>query len=317
MTGCECQKRCGDAARVYTVLRMMLWLAAALLLLAVPDTASEGVRAGLALCAQSVIPSLFPFLVLSPMLECVLLALLSRLPVLRRRPRAGAVLSAYAVGMTAGFPLGAVSVLSMVRQGRLSAADAKALIGICTGASPAFLIGYFGCALWADAAIGLYLWCVQSILCLCPVLLLLRHMPPLSGVCDTEKISLPPLSVCLREAVVRMWNICGAIVFFSVIRAVLCRYLPFGAAAVLGGLAEMTGGLRECAALSDGGRISRRTALVLSAAMIGFGGCCVGMQTADVVLTAGIPMRRYWRQRAVIGIAMASAAYLYCAVFCG
>ena len=292
-------------------LRTVLPLILIPLLLMLSGTAADGVRAGVNLCVQSVIPALFAFLVLSPMLVYSLHEVLRRLNV-----RRSALVSAFVIGMTAGFPIGAVTLCSLCKQGVITKADAKRFLGVCTGASPAFLIGYFGRALWGSAMLGFCLWCMQVLFCFCGFWRLCRrdtgeHKPSSAAVHP-----MPHLSDCLREAVTRMAGICGAVVFFTVVRAYLCIWMPAVGAAVLGGLAEMTGGLRECAVLYENGMLDRAAALVLSAAMIGFGGGSVGMQTADAALSDGLSMRRYWIQRGMLGVLMGASAAVLCMV-CG
>ena len=94
------------------------------LILYSPASAAEGVRGGLALCAYSVIPSLFPFLMLSPMLAEGIRCIMGRLCRGRMGERSAALLSAYVVGMLAGFPIGALTVLSQYKQGRIGGEDA-------------------------------------------------------------------------------------------------------------------------------------------------------------------------------------------------
>ena len=88
-----------------------LGLAAAFgVLIVLPQTAAEGVRSGLTLCGQVILPSLFPFFVCSNLF--VLLGFSARVSVrfgglaarlLRLPPNAG---SAFVIGMTGGYPPG-------------------------------------------------------------------------------------------------------------------------------------------------------------------------------------------------------------------
>ncbi len=279
------------------------------LILCSPASAAEGVRSGLALCAYSVIPSLFPFLVLSPMLADGIRRMMAWLCRGRIDERSAALLSAYAVGMLAGFPIGALTVLSLYRQGKIGGEDAAHFLGVCTGASPAFLIGYFGQSLWESATLGWVVWCLQCLFCLTGVFCLLRkdtNAPSVSISASDETV--PTLTQCIAEAVPRMLQICGSVVIFSVLRAFICQWFPTYMACILGGMTEMTGGLCEAAALYTEGLTDRRTALTVSAAMIGFGGVCVGMQIADAAAEAGISMRQYWIQRMLLGVLCVLAA---------
>lgn len=289
--------------RVSVPMQMLGAILLAGLILCIPSAAAEGVRCGLALCARSVIPSLFPFLVLSPMLSDGVRTITECLCRGRCSSRAAALLSAYAVGMLAGFPIGALTVLSLYRQDRIDCEDAARFLGVCTGASPAFLIGYFGEALWGNAALGWAVWLLQSLLCLAGFLFLLCKRPSVTAVSEimNEERS-PTLTQCLQGAVPRMLQICGCVVLFSVLRTFICRWFPAEIAVGLGGMAEMTGGLSDAAALYADGFMEKTTAMTVSAAVIGFGGGCVGMQIAGAAAEAGISMRQYWLQRLLLGV---------------
>lgn len=272
------------------------------LILYSPASAAEGVRGGLALCAYSVIPSLFPFLVLSPMLADGIRRMTAQLCHGHIGERSAALLSAYTVGMLAGFPIGALTVLSQYKQSRIGDKDAARFLGVCTGASPAFLIGYFGQSLWGCAALGWVVWLLQCLFCLAGVFCLLCKDTEVPSVTRSASDETPPtLTQCISGAVPRILQICGCVVIFSVLRAFFCQWFPTQIACILGGMTEMTGGLCDAAALYTKGMTDKRTALTVSAAVIGFGGVCVGMQIADAAAQAGISMRQYWIQRMLLG----------------
>ena len=107
-----------------------LGLAAAFgVLIALPQTAAEGVRSGLTLCGQVILPSLFPFFVCSNLF--VLLGFSARVSarfgglaarLLRLPPNAG---SAFVIGMTGGYPAGAQAVGLLYERGELSRDEAE------------------------------------------------------------------------------------------------------------------------------------------------------------------------------------------------
>lgn len=292
----------GRPCRIRIPLRICAAAVMACLILCSPGAAADGVRCGLSLCAYSVIPSLFPFLVLSPMLSDGIRQAAAWLSRGRVEERTASLLSAYTVGMLAGFPIGALTVLSLYRQGRIGEADAACMLGVCTGASPAFLIGYFGQSLWGSAALGWIVWLLQCLFCFAGCFCLLRKTTSAevtSAVTADEAV--PTLASCISGAVPRMLQICGCVVIFSVLRAFFCQWFSPDLACILGGMAEMTGGLCDAAAFCTQGMMHGREALIVSAAFIGFGGGCVGMQIADAAVDVGISMRQYWLQRILLG----------------
>ena len=104
----------------------------ALLLLIRGDAAAQGVRDGIDLCVTSVIPALFPFFAASQLLVSLGAAeALGRAagPLFRRLfGMDGAGAAAYLLGLIGGYPLGAKTAESLVRQELLTPEDGALLL---------------------------------------------------------------------------------------------------------------------------------------------------------------------------------------------
>ena len=269
------------------------------MLLLFPGRCSLFAGEALKLCACAVIPSLFPFMVLSPLL-------VESLP---KGGRSGAAVcrSAFLIGMVTGFPVGAVTVAQMYRGGRLDKDRAERLLGVCSGAGPAFLIGYAGNALWGSAAAG---WCYILFQTAASLVLYLWYMrsadkapSPLSRAPETTSAPSLSLPAAIRGAVQNVLAVCGFVVFFSVLRGLLCDVctvlqLPLSLSLLLNGGTEMTGGLAEVAACAFQGTPA---GFVLSALFVGFGGVCVMMQVSAFAREAGLSMHHYLPQKLLCG----------------
>ncbi|MGM9625920.1 MAG: hypothetical protein ACI3XM_09480 [Eubacteriales bacterium] len=291
----------------------------ALVILFFPDVSIRGAASGLSLCASGVIPALFPFLVLSPMLA----EALSAWPVFRRAGdmRSRALFSAFIIGMVSGFPIGAVTLTAYCRSHVLDKQTAAAYLGICSASSPAFLSGYVGKALFHSAALGWVLFGIQTLVgCVLFMLSQARKkMPPTAWAvekaddCSPERGAgfMASAAGALRRGSENMLFLCGTVIFFSVVRSFLCAFLPRIPAAILGGMLEITGGLREIALLCDMHLLSRPVSVIISAGMVGFGGLCVAMQTAAFAKENGIPMGPYFRAKLLSGLICALAAALF------
>lgn len=134
-------------------------------LIALPQTAAEGVRSGLTLCGQVILPSLFPFFVCSNLF--VLLGFSARVSarfgglaarLLRLSPNAG---SAFVIGMTGGYPAGAQAVGLLYERGELSRDEAEHALAVCNQAGPSFIFGFLGGAVFAHPGAGALLCGVQ------------------------------------------------------------------------------------------------------------------------------------------------------------
>lgn len=310
-------------ARKKTVFRRippvyLITLVCAGLFLCFPAVSAKGAAVGLSLCASSLIPALFPFLCLAPLLSDVLSALAAW--VSRRCSVDGTqalLWSSFVIGMVAGLPLGAVTVLSHVKAGRIDRACAARFLGVTTVSGPAFLSGYIGKTLLGSVRTGWILYGIQ--LCV-SLILFLREMKktphPMSGVMSdagfrTEtRAGAPSLSAAVSHGAGSMLSLCGTVVFFSVVRAFLCAFLPKVPAALLGGLAEITGGIRELVLLCGNGMLAPAVLLPLIAFFVGFGGVSVGMQTANFTAGTGVSMRDYYRQKLLCGAMMAASVWV-------
>lgn len=288
-----------------------------LVILFFPDVSARGAASGLSLCAGGVIPALFPFLVLSPMLA----QSLSAWPVFRRvgDRRSRALLSAFVIGMVSGFPIGAVTLTMYCRHHVLDKQTAAAYLGICSASSPAFLSGYVGKALFHSTVFGWVLFCIQTLVGCVMFAHARKKTPPTAWAAEKGDILLPERGAsslasaadALRRGSESMLFLCGTVIFFSVLRSFLCAFLPRIPAAILGGMLEITGGLREIALLCDAQILSFSLSAVISAGMIGFGGLCVAMQTAAFAKEIDIPMGPYFRAKLISGLFCALAAALF------
>ena len=223
-------------------------------------TAMAGAAEGAMLCMQSMIPGLFPLMVLSSLLASSL-------------PRGALV----AAGLLGGYPVGARNAAQAYREGTLDrdSAERMAVASCCAG--PSFL---FGVARDLRPAL---LWMIYLI----SAALLWLLLSPSPGICAPGK----PLTVtdALPGSVAAMGQICGWVILMRAMLAVLDRWvlwmLPdWGRIAVWGSL-EMTNGILALGDLDPG------LGFVLGAGMVGFGGICVMMQARAVA--RGLSLRLY------------------------
>ena len=112
-------------------------------LLLLPEVSAQAARDAMLLCAQTLIPSLFPFFVLSSLLiACGASELLSALLSPLMRPLfglSGTGAAALALGLCGGYPVGARTAAELVENGALSQEEGERLLALCNNAGPGFL----------------------------------------------------------------------------------------------------------------------------------------------------------------------------------
>ena len=265
-------------------------LAAAGMLLLILDSKTALVSAaeGIELCIQTVIPSLFPFFLLSGILVSSFLG--SRGSLLRPLGRllgmpAGSE-SLLICGFLGGYPVGAKSVRDAWAGGTLSKSDAERLLPFCNNAGPSFLFG-MAAPMFSDLYTGWILWAIQIASALTAGILL-KEEPAI----ESPRLTAPGTSVLdsLNRALSVTAQICGWVIFFRVGTGFLSRWflwkIPQWMQTAVIGLLELANG---CLMLPN--IRSEEIRFLLCSAMLSFGGVCVWMQTASAA--KGLSLRYY------------------------
>ena len=117
-----------------------------LLLILDSRTALTGAKEAIDLCISSVIPSIFPFLVLSGILTPAICGL--NVPILRPLSRILGIPAGsegiFLTGILGGYPTGAQAVHQAWQRGQLNKEDAQRMLAFCSNSGPSFLFGILG-----------------------------------------------------------------------------------------------------------------------------------------------------------------------------
>ena len=264
-------------------------LAALALLLLILDTktAISGAREGIRLCVMTVIPSLFPFFLLSSLLTSALAGTKTKLlaPICRllRIPKGSE--SIILVGVLGGYPMGAQAVTQAYTSGVLKKEDARRMLGFCSQAGPAFLFGIIGAAFY-DSRLVWILWGIHLFSALLVGLILPGGSVNSATLRSGKVLTLPE---ALEKSITALIRVCGWIVLFRIVLAFANRWFLWllhpQMQIAINGLAELTIG---CTSLSYIPKEGLR--FVICAGMLGFGGLCVTLQTMSVTEPLGLGM---------------------------
>lgn len=275
--------------------RLAAWgcLAALGLLLARSAEAAQAVRDGLALCAGSVIPALFPFLAVSGLLTALDAGASPALGPLARLlgcSQAGA--RAFLLGLTGSYPVGARTVAQLYRRGGISRREAGRLLLFSNNCGPAFILGVAGLGCFGSLRAGVLLWGVHILAALVIALALPRRAaepPERPGSVPPRPPFVPALIAAVRDAAGTMVYICGFVVFFLVLLRVLGRVTGLSHP-VLSGAVELTQGVLALP--------HTRRGFVWAAGLLGWGGLSVHGQSAAVLSGTDLPMGPYLAAKA-------------------
>lgn len=154
-----CRTAAIEAKKALPSLILVLVFGAAVLIF--PKEASKGVKDGLMFCGNILIPSLFPFMVISALTVnsgvCKMLEkpldkatrLLFRLP--------GYCGATIFLSLAGGFPVGARGISSLYREKIITEKQAEQMAYFCVCSGPGFLITFVGSNLYGSISAGLVL----------------------------------------------------------------------------------------------------------------------------------------------------------------
>lgn len=268
-------------------------------------TALKGAHDGISLCLQSVIPSIFPFLVLSGMLTSAMigtdLRFLRPFGKLLGIPQGTECI--YIAGILGGYPTGAQAVHDAWLRGQLDKKDAQRMLAFCNNAGPSFLFGILGGTFPKFWMLWL-LWLIHIISSVLVGIIIPGKSKKSQLISTAQPLT---LTQSLKRSVVIMGNICGWIILFRCILAFLDRWIlwlvPTSVRIGLYGLFELANG---CCNLPEIEHTGLR--FVICSAMLSFGGICVLMQTASV--TGKLGLRYYVPGKLLQGLLSLILSYL-------
>ena len=299
-----------------------------LLLLLEPGASLSGAINGLSLCVGTIIPSLFPFFVVSALLSSmgipshlgnVCAPLMSRIFSV-----SGIGATAFVLGLSGGYPLGAATVSEIFLNGDISKDEAGHLLTFCNNSGPAFIVGAAGIGVFGSQSAGLLLYITHALAAVFVGVLFspkdnISSIP--SGLTPQNTISFAQaFPSCIKSGVTSILTVSGFVVFFSAIVSTLDSVGIFMSFA--GGISLRTGAdISAVRALLTGilelgsgigamnGIPLRPAALALAGFILGWGGISVHFQTMAVIKDSGLSLTRYFSGKLLHGLISALLAF--------
>jgi sporulation integral membrane protein YlbJ len=320
-------------------LRDLLFGTAVLLLLVAllrfPTQSVAAAKDGVDLCLNVIVPSLFPFFVLSTLaIELGLIQRLGRLleglmyPLFRVN---GACAGAFLLGIVGGYPVGARAAAQLYEKGACSKEEAERLLSFCNNSGPAFILGVVGAGVFSSSQAGLWLYGAHVAASILVGLLFRFYGRSAAPSRSTAPQSLPETEFAaaftesVHNAFFSTLNICGFVIFFTVLIRLLfltgiisslaagLTWLLQGlgmeqawAESILSGVIEMTSGvwsLRDVA-----GPLGNR--LCMAAFILGWAGLSVHCQVLSFIGSSGLSTRPYFLGKLLHGLFSAGIIYL-------
>ncbi|MCI1966705.1 MAG: sporulation protein [Oscillospiraceae bacterium] len=254
-------------------------LSAACAMLIFPAQAAQGAKNGIGYCLEVLIPSLYPFMVLSVFVVKSGLAhkiggWMERLTqTLFRLP--GSTAPTIFMSVIGGYPAGARSIASLYEEGEIDQKQAERMLGFCVNAGPSFVITAVGAGFLKDPHAGVILFAAQIVVFLLLGIgcgLTAKHEPHIHKKQRSDDPGIAQaLILSAADAARAMINMCCFVILFAALMNLLrmvCTDPTHRAG--LSALLEVTGGCSDLARLGV-------PPWAFSAA-IGWGGICVHFQ---------------------------------------
>lgn len=301
---------CLGLALLLATLALMFW----------PKDSMAAARDGLTLCYNVIIPSLFPFFVLSALVvDLGLAGHLGRALEGIMRPLfnvPGACAPALALGFVGGYPVGARTALQLYQKGMCTKTEAERLLSFCNNSGPAFILGVVGAGVFADSRVGVLLYLAHAAASVCVGMCFRFYKAGPRARRGGEARARPSFQAqrftvaftgSVKNSFLSTLNICAFVVFFTVVIRLLflSGALP-ALAGLLGELLSPLGFTREWAerlltgaleissgvwTLSGDGSLTGR--LSMAAFMLGWAGLSVHCQVLSFIGGSGLSVRTY------------------------
>lgn len=248
--------------------------------------ALNGAAEGIDLCIRTVIPSLFPFFILSIGLVTNWTGLaippLQRIGKIMRIPPG--MESLLIPGFLGGYPVGAQAIAESYRRKQITAATAERSAAFCNNAGPAFIFGIIS-QFFPDIGYCWIIWGVHIASAVLVAAVLPCREPREVSLLAAKSTT---LSEIMDRALRATVTVCGWVVIFRVILTFLDQwlfwFLPVSVRPLISGTIELTNGCCELGSISHIG-----LRMIIAVVILSLGGLSVWMQTASVL--SGLSIR--------------------------
>lgn len=291
--------------KVYDFFCILIFIITCIIIIVFPQTVSYVIKQALLMCANSIIPSLFPFMVITQVLSLsnisykfgkILSPIMS--PVLGiNKNLCGAVF----VGLLGGFPNGVHSVGITYNKGLCTKADAEHAVSVCNNCSFAFVYTIVGINVLGSIKNGLILY-ISMLICCIETSWILKFVYQKKSKNDTfyeakaaqikSEYSISEI-ICnsISESAKNLINVCGYIIVFYTL-----SWFMLGG--FTRGFLEISSGILSCTLIAFPENI------IIIAVLVGFSGVSVIFQVSDACIKYGFSSHKFIASRFINAVLM-------------
>ena len=267
------------------------------------DKIAHSVKSALSLCSNVIIPSVFPFMVISDFLYAymsfsqkdVIGGIFERIFKINR-----AGLYPFLLGILCGFPLGVKCTSELYKSGKISRDEAERLIGFCNNTGPAFLVSGIGLGLRKNANDGIVLYFVMVLSALITGIIFSRRRTLVKNYATEPERASFSFTFSIKNAGVNTLHVCSYLTFFACIVGMLRNTI--GENYVYLSLVPFLEVGSATSILSKTKLLSSRLSLALCSFAVGFSGLSVHLQALSFISDTDIRTYKYFIMKLFEGV---------------
>ena len=298
------------------IINLILCVVCIYFLLVYPGYCIEAAKDGLTTALYIVLPSIFPFMVISRFIISSGLYYTASKFIGSIFEKAFGIDKQYAavflLGCIGGYPVGSIILSDLLNKKEISIKQAEHLVGICNNASPMFVIGTVGTLLLNNTSYGYILYTIHiTSVCLCGIIMKAIFRPRFSQkFCRYNVKCNSPLTEAVTNSGANMINIASYIIIFSVISKFVTMILKEQNCSFILCLLEITNGIKYCIESS----MPEVIKLSLISFSLGFSGLCVFSQSRAIFGDSQISFSKYFFAKSIIAILSFLTSYVVFAI---
>ncbi len=270
---------------------------------------------GLILCAESIIPTLFPFMIFSDLIlsfsstneENTASRIFKKIFGLNP-----ACIVPFICGILCGFPVGAVCVKNLYNGGIIDKNDAEFLLGICATPSLAFIVSGVGAGMMGSSKYGFFLWLSVIFAAMITGLIFREKEYKFKNSKEIKRQKFDFVE-SVRSSGYTMISICSFIIFFSIVIGLLGEVIKndyihalFSSVFEIGNASSL---------IADSKLFSNELKLIFLGFALGFSGISVYMQTVSIVSESKLSCKTYLKMKLIQGLISALLFSVFALLF--
>lgn len=316
-------------------LDIILWVMLGLFALFVlknPQVASNGVMNGLHVCIYQLIPSLFPFMVISNFI--IKTNIHKKIGKIMSKPfkklfKIGENASGIVIlSFFTGFPVGASMANDLYRRKECTKNEAERLMGFCNNASIVFCLAVLGSGILKDVRLGIFIYICHIISAMIVGIISSKNKKTdfLVKEIYIEKNNMSSMTALVKsitESALSMFYVCAFVTFFFAflnmvdylsVTSYLNRYFSFSPQvlncinSVLFGLVEITNGINMIKSVSP-------LSIACAGFILSFSGFCILCQCSNFAYDSKLSMKQYLKSKVLQSVITFILCYLISMIF--